>query len=246
MALTGHDRRRRIARRRLIAAAVALTGALAAAVAVLPVRSDGGSRDDAGRPPAAVTSSAGPAPSTQPHPAPAGTTVLPAPAHVVNGVPMGYPHTSLGAVSSAAHYYEALDLLDPEAARRQAETAAQPGFSTAMGLQAQAAARRVRTAFGLPADGTSDNADYVAQQARAFRIATSTPDQVKVWLLMDTSTSDKGVTGQRTSVQGAVLVWADGDWRMAVLQQMGTAPATVPPDTQQARQQGWRALAYAK
>jgi hypothetical protein len=159
---------------------------------------------------------------------------------------MGYPHTPLGAVSSACHYFEALDLLDPDAARKQAETAAQPGFATAMGLQAQAAARRVRTAFGLPPDGTSDDADYVAQQPRAFRISSGAPDRVKVWLLVATSTSDKGVTGDSTTVQGAVLVWADGDWRMAVLQQMGAAPRPVAPGTLQAQQEGWQALAYAK
>lgn len=247
MALSDHEQRRRTARRRLVAAAVGTTAFVAAIITALTAGS--GLRGDASHDARGATARTT-APATTPLPstpaAPGGVTVLPKPGRVVHGVPMGYPHTALGAVSSAAHYYEALDLLDPAAAQQQAEVIAQPGFATAMGLQAKAAAQQLRSAFGLPADGTSDNANYFAQQARAFRIVTESPDRVTLWLLMDDSTSDKGLPDSSTDVLGAVMVWAGGDWRMAVLQQMGTAPRPVPPDSAQARQEGWRPLAYEK
>ncbi|WP_225844928.1 hypothetical protein [Streptomyces sp. HPF1205] len=237
-----YEQRRRTARRRLVAAGAGMTAVAAAAITLLSVTSDGHSdRPDARGATARTTTptTIPPAPST-------GVTVLPKPRRVVHGVPMGYPHTTLGAVSSAAHYYEALDLLDPAAAQQQAEVIAEPGFATAMGLQAKAGAERLRTAFGLPPDGTSDNADYFAQQARAFRIVTESPDRVALWLLMDDSTSDKGLPDSRTGVVGAVMVWAGGDWRMAVLQQMGTAPRAAEPGSAQAAREGWQALAYEK
>lgn len=245
MALDGLDRRRAAARRRLAVAVVAAVTVVGGAVAAVVVIVGGGGSTDDARPPSPSPSRTSSGPTVQPTTA-GGVTLLPAPTRVVGGVPMGYPHTDLGAVSSAARYFEVLDLLDPSAAQQQAQVIAQPGFGPAMGVQAQTAAQRLRQAVGLPPDGTSDNANYYARQARAFKIATSSADRVTVWLLMDDTTSAKGVVNSATTVQGAAMVWGGGDWRMAMMQQMGTAPPTVSPDTPQARQEGWQALAYEK
>jgi hypothetical protein len=241
-----HDDRRRAARRRLVIAAVA-AGVLAATalVASLGIGSHPGSTRTAPQPAPARQGS----PGVQPTPGhPAGAPVpLPAPGHVVDGVPTGYPDTAPGAVSCAAHYFEALDLFDPGAAQQQARVIAQPGFGDVFALQAKTAAEAVRTAAGLSADGTSDNANYAARQARDYQIANASPARIELFLLMDDTTSAKGVVSTSTQVQAAAMVWSAGDWHMAVGQRLSVpTPRSVVPDSPEAEREGWQTIAYEK
>ena len=178
---------------------------------------------------------------------PGAVTVLPAPSSVSSGVPVGYPDTALGAVSAAAHYTEARDLLSPglvvgqlkvmaDPAPEQLGTLANRGITDAMTL---------RNSLGLDVGGTSDQADYITVQARAFHIDQSTPQQAEVWLLTWRTTVVAGVqTEQAAYTVPVALTWTGGDWKLDD-RTLGASPSPATPDTPQALADGWTPLAYS-
>lgn len=249
MALTSYGQRRRTARRRLILLGAALMAAVIGAAVVLMVTNGSDSRKTAQ--PSSGNPSSGP--STDPTAPPTGgttdVTVLPKPGGVSGGVPVGYPHTTEGAISAAAHFTDVLDLFSPAAAGQQARVIAEPGFLDTISLYTTSAARTARVNAGLPRDGTADLGTYSMRQSRAYRLASTRADRVTVWLLVDDTVSVRGVVKASAQVSGAVMVWTGADWRMG-LDTLNNLPAPAPalatPGTAQAVQEGWRPLAYEK
>jgi hypothetical protein len=247
MALTGHDERRRTAQRRVVLIAVGGTAVLAAGVTALAVSAGSGSDStdaaERGVPSTHVTT--GPAAT---HPAD-GPLVLPKARSVRNGMPTGYPHTEDGAISAAAHYTDALDVFSPAVAEQQTRTIAEPGYANALGSYASNTARAARASAGLPLNGESGTSTYSVNQTRARIVASSSPDKVTVWLLVDVSSAIRGVTQTDTQVDGAVMVWKDGDWRLGldtILTLPNNRPTAAVPDSPAASAEGWRSVAYQR
>ncbi|GAA0464540.1 hypothetical protein ACFQ2B_40495 [Streptomyces stramineus] len=245
MSLASLDQRRRAARRRLTLLAAGVLAAGAGVTAFFVLGSDdsgsGGGQHEA--------SPSASAPAAIPTGGSNTPTLLPKAKEVREGVPVGYPHTLEGAISAAAHYTDANDLFTPEAAERQGKVMGEPNYTQLIGTYARMAAQKARQDRGLPESGESDTANFYANQSRAYSIASAADDKVTVWLLTDSTVSVKGVSKNSTQVRGAVMVWAQGDWKMSVdtldgLPERQPKPAT--PGSPEAAQEGWRALAYEK
>ncbi|MEV8476179.1 hypothetical protein [Streptomyces sp. NPDC051173] len=245
MSLASLDQRRRAARRRL---ALLATGILigGAGVTAFFVLGPGGSSDDASKHDVSPSASA---PAVAPTGGSNTPTLLPKAKEVKEGVPVGYPHTLEGAISAAAHYTDANDLFTPEAAERQARVIAEPNYLGMIGSYARMSAQQVRKSRGLPENGESDTANFYVNQARAYSVASAESDKVTVWLLVDATISVKGVSENANQVRGAIMVWADGDWKMSFdsLNDLpDSKPSSAVPGSPQALAEGWRALAYEK
>jgi hypothetical protein len=243
MKIASHEARRRTARNRLIGLATAVVALVTGVVALLTAHSGSHTRT-----PAPASSTA----STAPSPSPTGglgivpTTVLPNPSRVIDGVPVGYPHTEMGAVSAAAHFLGVLDTFDPQAAQKQAQIMADPDYSEVFGVEVRNAGEQARKTAGLPPDGESDPGNNSTTQPRAFQDHQDTPDRVLVWLLSDSDITVNGVVAHSEAVSGAVMVWTQDDWKLSVVDDPpATAPQSATPGTAQAVSEGWRTLAYA-
>ena len=248
MSFAGHDQRRRTARRRLI-----LTGAAVAAVAVGAVAAvvvaTGSGHGGPAKPTAAPVTTGGSAPPATGASGPLAGGVLPKARSVKQGVPVGYPHTTAGAVSAAGHFTDATDVFAPAVAQQQAQVIADPDYTDLIGSYAQQAARNARTGAGLPADGASDTSTYAVAQSRAYQVASAVPDRVVVWFLVTTSSSVHGVASSGTQVDGDVMVWKAGDWKLGVDTLYGlpkTHPKVAIAGSAQAAAQGWMTVEYQK
>ncbi len=237
--------RRRRAARRLGFGATVLVAALGGAGAF--VLWGPAARQHAAAP-VPVASSPASAQSSSPPAGAAGIpAVLPAPQRVVQGVPVGYPHTAAGAISAGAHYMESVDVLSPDTLVSQLKVmaASQGDLGTLAGTWGVELQER-RQSLGLPPTGTSDGSDFVSVQAGGYQIVSLTADRVQMWLLASETTTLAGVQHAPQIYTLPVAVqWADGDWKLAAVADAGPAPASATPDTQQAQDLGWTSVAYA-
>lgn len=244
MSFDHHFQRRRRARNRLLMlAALVAAAAMGAAVFAFLSKGSDGKQVGKGDPKPSPTSSRSADPTT-------GTTtptVLPTPRDVKDGVPVGYPHTSLGAVSALSHFYDVLDLFTPDAAEKQGRAIAVPREADFVALGMQKGSQKLREHYQLPVDGESDDGTYYASTSRAYQIRGAGANRVTVWLLTDVELSVRGVPRTYTQVTGSLMVWADDDWKLSELNEpAGEEPPNVTPDTPEAANAGWRALVYEK
>ncbi len=191
-------------------------------------------------------------PTTAPRPAstptPSGVqAVLPQPARVVDGIPVGYPHTVQGAVSAAAHYTEARDLFSPKQVVPELKIMADPdpvqiGTLSSRGI---IDAMDLRSRFGLDVGGESDQSDYVNVQAEAYHVDQAGTEQVEVWLLTWRTTVVGDVTQEHAAYTVPVaLTWTGGDWKLDD-RILPTSPTPATPGTPEATEAGWIPLVYA-
>ncbi|MEU1290208.1 hypothetical protein [Kitasatospora sp. NPDC005856] len=235
--------RRRRALRTLVTGAALAAAAAAGAVAVLIWQAGPGPRAGAAAPAtasaAAVPPSASPSTVVQAVP-------LPAPARVEKGIPVGYPHTLAGAVSAAAHYTEARDLLSPDAVPGQMRVMAGKDDENFFKLTslAIADARDWRRLLGLPEAGGSTGSDFIALQVRAYQATAVSADAVDVWLLTTQTPTVGGIQhGTGVFAIAAPVVWDGGDWHLTE-KKVTQSPVVEDPGTAQADAAGWRPVAY--
>ncbi|MGW3184451.1 hypothetical protein ACWDD9_34800 [Kitasatospora sp. NPDC001119] len=234
--------RRHRALRRLATGAALAAAAAAGAVAVLLWQT--GPEPGAGAAAPATASAAAVPPSASPSTV-VDAVPLPAPARVEQGIPVGYPHTLAGAVSAAAHYTEARDLLSPDAVPDQMMVMARKGedFFKLTSL-AIADARDWRRLLGLPEAGNSTGSDFIAFQVRAYQVESASADAVDVWLLTTQTPTVGGIQhGTGVFAIAAPMVWNGTDWRLTA-QEMRQFPVVAQPGTAQADAAGWRPVAY--
>lgn len=179
-------------------------------------------------------------------PVSAGPLILPTPARTVRGVPLGYPHSTEGAISAAAHYTEAAVTLDANRARTVGELAGAPSYLSAADDFA-ANVGVARTQLGVSATGPTGSA-YLTYQAQAYLVLDATPDRVEVWVLgtadgAGPSTGGDSRTGP--SIARLVMVWVEGDWRLTDNPPTDAPSAAPEPATPKAYAQGWRDCAIA-
>ncbi|MES4909205.1 MULTISPECIES: hypothetical protein [unclassified Streptomyces] len=237
------QRRRKVRDRLLMLAALVAAAAMGAAVFAFV--SDGSDGKQAGKDvPTPSATSSWSADRTTGSTTP---TVVPTPREVEDGVPVGYPHTPEGAVSAIARFNDVFDPLTPDAAEKQGRVIAVPREKNLLGLGLRDSSERLRKKYQLPVDGESDDGTYYISTSRAYQISGASANRVTVWLLSDVEVSVRGVPRSYTEVTGSVLIWANGDWKLSVVEETtGTEPAKATPDTSEAAQAGWKTLVYAK
>jgi hypothetical protein len=252
--LTAAERHRRSILRRLLLAMGALALVVTATVIVtLHLANDGQQR-------------AGPAPpqglenleNTEANPAPepeagiwtvppvsAGPLILPQPSNTEQGIPTGFPHSTEGAISAAAHYAEASVSLDVDRARVVGSVARAPSYLDASHDFAQGA-RSARAMLGL-APGQPLAGAYLTFTPQAYRLTDATPERVRLAILGRVEAAGPATHGQgRTShvATSYTMVWVEGDWRIAG--DGDPLPAEIPtPRSPRAYEEGWRDLAIA-
>ncbi len=246
--LTAAEQRRRTTLRRLLAAGGALVLVVAATVVVtlLVVNQEPRSVTTAPETRDSPGSSGLPEPGTgiwTMPPVAAGPLILPRPTGTQQGIPIGFPRSTEGAISAAAHYAEASVGLDLERARALGEVAGSASYIDAPRDFVQAV-RSTRTALGLSRQGATEGA-YLTFEAQAYRVADATPVRVDVAVLGRVDGAGPATQGQGQGGPTATsytLVWVDGDWHLAG---DGTPLSGPPPAprTPRAYDEGWRDLA---
>ncbi len=245
--LTTAEQRRRHTLRRLLLAAGVLVLVVACTVIVTLLVVDGG------RPRTAPASPRGENTDTTGQqetetgiwttpPVSAGPLILPQPTNTEQGIGTGFPHSTEGAISAAAHYAETSVSLDPANARALAEVAAAPSYLDAVDdfVGATGAARQQ-----LGVAGDVHGGAYLVFRAQSYRVSDATPDRVVIAILGRGEGAGPATRGQGRVVHSATsytMVWVDGDWHIAAAGE--PLPQSVPPPrSSRAYQEGWRDLA---
>lgn len=231
----------------LLLAVVVFLACIAVGVAV---ESNSGSRAaKVYTPPAAIPapgSATGVDPSGSPTPGTTGPLKLIRGARLVNGVQVGYPHSSVGAVSAAVEYWRQLgSTLEPDRAAAVARIVAVDAWSDAPDTLAKGPAA-TRKALGLPAQGQLDPGTSVILSPVEYQVRSVTGSSIQVLLLATYTTSVPG-TGMQTrmGVYPLDLVWSGGDWRVPAPSGTSTTDYTslvAEPGSPQASAKGWQEM----
>ena len=194
--------------------------------------------------PVPVTGGAVSSPSPSPQAAHPGPMRLVQGVELVNGVYVGYPHSTQGAVSAAAEYLTQIgSTLDPDRSAAVARLVAAPSYTSAPTLVAQGTVI-ARRKVGVAASGQIPAGVSVELTPVQYQLRGSTPDQVTVLFLGDyTQTLVNGSSQVSLGVWPVRMAWADGDWKL--LPDQPGASYTVlraQPGSPQAAAKGWQAL----
>lgn len=227
---TGKGRRAAVI---VIAAASVL--ALAAAVAALVLFNRDSTSPDSSTPRANATANVPTGPLTQIKGE-----------RMVEGVLVGYPHTTAGAVSAAAEYSAKLgSTLDLDRIRVLAPVVADPSYSNA---EQQLVDGRIssRKRLGLPESGPVPAGASMTVGPAAFQLRAVTADSMTVLLLSYLTTIDSsGTIASRAIVQPVEMHWADGDWKLlppGPASQADYSALATQPGTAEAMAKGWQVL----
>jgi hypothetical protein len=239
----------RRARIRLVLAAAAAFAVLAAggALVVGSVTEDEPGRPaDASDPPP----SASPGAPGEKRPTPASGRPIPlvdAKERDPSGVSIGWPHTSLGAVSAAVRHWQELDLLDDDLARQQLKAISAPGSGAIQ--RGVSEVRRTRESAGLPPSGGPPPGVSVETEVTAVRLRSldAVGDVVEVWMIWDRYAQVKDEAADRAPLRNemssVIYTWSGGDWKRTSAKRwtdLGTHPRAYFPNSPYAYADGWR------
>jgi hypothetical protein len=186
-----------------------------------------------------------PNPATDPSPAPTGAVTLIQGSQSTNGVELGYPHTTIGAISAAADYLDAVaSTLDPDYAATLMRAAGDPA-NTALPADLAQSAVLLRGDLQLPTSGPLPAPVVFQTTAQMYQLRNVGADSVLVLLLTtNTFINAQGGSAQTMGVYPVHMHWTGGDWRLASIggttQNYSGLAAT--PDTSAAVARGWLAL----
>lgn len=241
----------RTARRRLLLAlaAAALLAATAVLLLAAPRHRGGGA---AARPSApAATLAASPAASpgaeaTEGTPNIGPITLLSGKS-LVQGVYLGYPHTTAGAVSAADQFAtDFLSTLDPDRGAAIARLIADNSYPDAP-AQFAASVQASRQHLGLPATGAVPPGYAMTAVPVMYQLRDVRPDSITVLFLLDLSTATPTAGSQTQLAVVPFAVHFDGaDWKM--LTPVDGDPylaLSASPDTADATAKGWADLREA-
>lgn len=165
---------------------------------------------------------------------------------LINGVYLGYPHSTVGAVSAADEFLSAIDsTLDPDRAAAVMRLAADPSYANGP-QQAAAGALSDRKNLGLPASGPVPQGASVETEPVEYQVRDVTPDRVTVLLLCDfvTTLPDQG-TQTKVGVFPVSLHWAENDWKVLPQPAANYENLTADPGSPDAAGLGWQQLEAA-
>jgi hypothetical protein len=231
----------------LLLAVVVFLACIAAGVAI---ESNGGSHAaKVYTPPAAIPapgSATGVDPTGSSTPAASGPLKLVRGKRLVNGVQVGYPHSSVGAVSAAVEYWRQLgSTLEPDRAAAVARIVAADSWSDAPDTLAKGPAA-TRKALRLPAHGQLDPGTSVVLAPVEYQVRSVAASHIRVLLLATYTTSVPGAGMQtRMGVYPLDLAWSGGDWRIPKPSGKSTTDYTslvAEPGSPQASAKGWQEM----
>jgi hypothetical protein len=162
---------------------------------------------------------------------------------LINGVYLGYPHSTQGAVSAADEFMADIgSTLDPDGAAAVLRLTADPTWQQAPALAAQGTATD-RQHLGLPPSGPLPAGVEVQLEPVEYQVLDLTPDQVTVLLLADYITTLPG-QGTQTSigVYPLQMGWADSDWKIFPPSTVSYSSLAAEPGSPQAASDGWQEL----
>jgi hypothetical protein len=161
----------------------------------------------------------------------------------VNGVSLGFPHSTVGAVSAAdALASEVGSTLDPDRAAAVMRMVADPSYAQAP-QQAASGAARDRTSLGLAAGGPVPQGYDLELSPQEYQVRDVSADRVTVLLLSDIiATTPGGGTTAKVGVFPVALHWAQGDWKALPAPATDYSGLTAEPGSAQAASLGWQEL----
>ena len=236
-------------RRWLLRIAAYLAGVAVLAVIGLVIEAGLTSRD--GKPqaipptslPTAQWQAMTPAPRATPSSALAGPVQVTQGSEEVNGVSLGFPHSTVGAVSAAvALASEVGSTLDPDRAAAVMRMVADPSFANGPEVAARGVASD-RTALGLQAGGPVPQGYDLELSPQEYQVRDVSADRVTVLLLADIigTTPGQGTT-TKVGVFPVALHWAQGDWKVLPTPVTDYSALTAEPGSAQAASLGWQEL----
>ena len=243
-------------------------GILVALVGVAVARALNGGPTPAANPPAAPPSNppaasapavapTGTAPSAPSGPAataapgtvqalPEGPLHLPAATGNIAGVPVGYPHTTSGAISAAYHYSQALaGTLNADRGAAIAHVVADAPRWPKAPDEIAAIVMNTRRGLGLPGSAATGETAFITGTPQAYMLrSAATLDEVDV-LLLARIDSYSPTSGNRATAQvvDTPMHWTGSDWRLADPQPVSASDRTrltVDPNDPAALALGWR------
>jgi hypothetical protein len=191
----------------------------------------------------AVTSTHPPKPSASPSPPLDGPLEVVQGRELVNGVYLGFPHSTAGAVSAADDVVsEVFSTLDPDRAAAVMRLTAGPSYGDAPQQAAQGAASD-RRALGIPATGPVPAGYSLLVQPVEYQVRDVTADDATVLLLCDFTSTQPGTgTQTRVAVFPVKVRWAQADWKVASFGTSSDASLAAEPFSPQAASLGWQQL----
>jgi hypothetical protein len=191
----------------------------------------------------AVTPSHAPKPATSPSPSLDGPLAVIQGRWLVNGVYLGFPHSTAGAVSAADDVVsEVFSTLDPDRAAAVMRLTADPSYANAPQQAAQGAASD-RQALGIAATGPVPAGYSLLVQPVEYQTRDVTAHDATVLLLCDFTSTQPG-TGTQTQVAvfPVRMRWAQADWKVASFGTSTDASLAAEPFSPQAASLGWQQL----
>jgi hypothetical protein len=196
-----------------------------------------------------VPTAAGARPRPAPGTAGGGAPALSGPLQVVqgrelvNGVYLGFPHSTAGAVSAADYVVsEVFSTLDPDRAAAVMRLTAAPSYASAPQQAAQGAASD-REDLGIAASGPVPAGYSLLVQPEQYQTRDVRAGSVTVLLLCDFTTTQPG-TGTQTQIAvfPVRMLWAQADWKVASFGGGADASLAAEPFSSQAASAGWQEL----
>jgi len=202
-----------------------------------------------GTAPSAPSAPSGPAATATPgtvQALPDGPLHLPAATGNIAGVPVGYPHTTSGAISAAYHYSQALaGTLNADRGAAIAHVVADAPSWPKASDEIAAIVTNTRHGLGLPERAATGETAFITGTPQAFMLRSpATLDEVDV-LLLARIDSYSPTSGNRATAQvvDTPMHWNGSDWRLADPQPVSASDRThltVDPNDPAALALGWR------
>jgi hypothetical protein len=193
-------------------------------------------------PPWVTTAPAAP-PSASSSPALTGPLQVVQGRELINGVYLGFPHSTAGAVSAAdAVITEVGSTLDPDRAAAVMRMTADPSYTDAPEQAAEGAVND-RKDLGLPTGGPVPDGASLQIEPVEYQVRGVTANEASVLLLCDFIST---VPGQGTQTQIGVLPvqmhWSEDDWKVLSVGSGSYLNLAADPDSPQAASLGWQEL----
>jgi hypothetical protein len=166
---------------------------------------------------------------------------------LINGVYLGYPHSTTGAVSAAVEFLATIgSTLDPDRAAAVMRMTADPTYSNAPEQAAEGAVND-RKSLGLPASGSVPAGASLETEPIEYQVRSVTAHRVTVLLLCDfVATMPSGGTQTTIGVFPVRLHWTANDWKILPPKTTSYADLTAEPGSPQAAELGWYSLQPAR
>lgn len=164
----------------------------------------------------------------------------------INGVYLGFPHSTIGAVSAADEFLTLIaSTLDPDRAAAVMRMVADPAYPNGP-RQAAEGATNDRRELGFPAKGPLPQDLSLQTEPVEYQVRDVTADRVMVLLLCDFVVTVPGQgTQTRIGVFPLPMHWASGDWKILPPATTDYSSLSAQPGSPQAAASGWQPLLQA-